>query len=64
MTDNDHWLVNIVLKQEDSALKMWTEPIMVTRASRRPECSPTGSWSRSPRASRAAKLALKRGDQT
>lgn len=31
MTDNDHWLRNLVLKQEDSRLKLWAEPIVVTK---------------------------------
>jgi succinate dehydrogenase/fumarate reductase flavoprotein subunit len=31
MTDNDNWLKNIVAKQEDGQLKLWTEPIVVTK---------------------------------
>jgi succinate dehydrogenase / fumarate reductase flavoprotein subunit/fumarate reductase flavoprotein subunit len=31
MTDNDHWLRNLVIKQEDGRLKLWAEPIVVTK---------------------------------
>lgn len=31
MTDNDNWLKNIVAKQEDGRIKLWTEPIVVTK---------------------------------
>jgi succinate dehydrogenase/fumarate reductase flavoprotein subunit len=31
MTDNDNWLRNLVIKQEQGHLKLWSEPIVVTR---------------------------------
>ncbi len=31
MTDNDHWLKNLVIKQENGRLKLWAEPIVVTK---------------------------------
>jgi len=30
-TDNKNWLKNVLLRKEDGEMKLWTEPVVVTR---------------------------------